>query len=133
MTAEQPSQRSVIAARWFAVAYVLTSLAAFVVGKPLVFHLWNEKAPYLLLGYFVLGPLSTLAHSIWGPGSPLGGNWFLHGPFLTLYAIESLLLCGSIALWILRWRIVRWSGYIATAILWLGSGFLTLMAMAYGG
>ena len=121
-----------MAVRCVAIAYGLASLAAFLVGKHLVHALWNKSAPYLLLGYFPLGPLSTLAHSIWGPGSPLAGDWILHGPSFTLYAIETLLLAGSVALWTLRWRIVRWLGYIASAMLWLGSGFLTLMAMAYG-
>jgi|SRR5687767_6941965 hypothetical protein len=133
MAADQSHQRSVKAARWFAVAYVLASLVAFLIGRPLVHQLWSESEPYLLLGYFLLGPLSTLAHSIWGPSSPLGGgDWFFHSPILTTYVIETFLLAGTVALWILQWRIVRWTGYISSALLWLGSGFLTLMATAYG-
>jgi hypothetical protein len=131
MAAEQPARRrSVIAARWFAVAYVLASLVAFLIGKPLIRDMPGEI--YFLLGHCLLGPLSTLIHSIWGFGYPLVGDWVLHGPGLTFYAVETLLLAGSLVLWTLRLRIVRWLGYIATAMLWLGSGFMQSMIQAYG-
>jgi hypothetical protein len=62
MAAEDVARRrSVIVARWFVIAYASASLAAFLVGKLLVFHLWNENAPYLLQ---VAGTATFVTHAL---------------------------------------------------------------------
>lgn len=131
MAAEQSArQRSAKAARWFVLVYVLASIVAFLIGKPLMRDMPGEV--YFLLVHCLLGPLSALIHSIWGFGYPLAGDWILHRPGLAFYAVETLMLAGILVLWTLRWRIVRWLGYIATAVLWVGFGLMESMIQAYG-
>jgi hypothetical protein len=114
MAAEQPARRrSVIAARWFAVAYVLASLVAALIGRP---PLYYGDAISFVIVYCLLGPLSRLVHALYGHGDALVGLMF--------YAVETGLLAGSLLLWTLRFPPARWLGYAATTVLWLGSGYM---------
>jgi hypothetical protein len=62
----------------------------------------------------------------------LVGDWFFNGPSLIVYAAETLVLAGSLILWVQNGRTGRWVGYVATPVLWLGSGFLEAITRAYG-
>jgi hypothetical protein len=116
MAAEQPARRRfVMAAHWFAVAYVLASIVAALIGWPLIKTLHGDALQFMI-GYCLLGPLSRLVHALYGHGDALVG--------LTYYAVQTVLLAGSLLLWTLKFRPARWLGYASTAVLWLGSGYM---------
>ena len=99
MAAEQPARRrSVAAARYVAIAYVLASLVAALIGWPLIKTLYGDAIRFLI-GYCLLGPLSTLVHALYDHGDALVG--------LAIYAVQTVLLTGSLLLWTLRFRPAR--------------------------
>jgi len=100
MAAEQPARRrSVIAARCFAVAYVLASVVAALIGGPAILEMHGDTIRFVI-GYCLLGPLSTLVHALYDHGDALVG--------LAIYAVQTVLLAGSLLLWTLRFRPARW-------------------------
>ena len=111
-----------MAARWFAIAYVLGSLAAILIGRPIIPRIPGSDLGYVF-GYWLLGPLSTLAHALYDHGNAWVG--------LAVYAVQSCLLAGSALLWILKNRLARWAGYMATPVLWVGSGHFMALAWYY--
>jgi hypothetical protein len=113
MAAEPPVPgRSVQTARWFAVAYVLASVVAALIGRP---PIYGDAISFVIV-YCLLGPLSRLIHALYGHGDALVG--------LAFYAVETGLLAGSLLLWTLRSRLARWVGYVAAAVIWVGSGYM---------
>ncbi len=123
MEAEHPARRRwFAAARCFAVVYVLGSLAAILIGRPIIPRIPGSDFGYVF-GYWLLGPLSTLAHALYDHGDVLVG--------LAMYLVQSMLLVGAVLLWLLKSRIVRWAGCIATPVLWVGSGHVMAMAWYY--
>lgn len=106
MAAEQPARKESVAVRRIAVAYVLASLAAVIIGQPIIPQIPGSDVGFLT-GYWLLGPLSTLAHALDGRANTLF--------FLAVYAVETFLLAGTLLLWTLRSQPVRWFGYMAAA------------------
>ena len=120
MAAEQPARRrSVVASSWVAIAYLLASLTAALILRPPIFRIQGDAISYMI-GYCLLGPLSTLVHALYDHGDTLVG--------LTYYAVQTVLLAGSLLLWTLKFRPARWLGYASTAVLWLGSGYMMALA-----
>ena len=120
MAAEQLARRrSVIAARWVAIAYVLASLTTALILRPPIFRIHGDAISYII-GYCLLGPLSTVVHALYDHGDTLVG--------LAFYAVQTRLLAGTLLIWILRFRPARWFGYAATAMLWLGSGYMMALS-----
>jgi hypothetical protein len=119
MAAERVVRRPVVTARCVAIAYVLASLVAAFSFWPLI-QTMRGDALGLVIGYCLLGPLSTLVHALYGHGDTLVG--------LTFYAVETGLLAGSLLLWTLRNRPARWFGYLAAVVMWLGSGYVMAWA-----
>ena len=116
MAADNPTRlRSVKAARWFTIAYVLASVVAALIVRPPILEVRGDAISFMI-GYCLLGPLSTLVHALYDHGDTLVG--------LAFYAVATGLLAGSLLFWILRFQPARWFGYAATTVLWLGSGYM---------
>jgi hypothetical protein len=123
MAAEPPAHsRSVQAARWFAVAYALASLVAALIGRPPLLTIRGDGAISYVIGYCLLGPLSTLVHALYDHGDTFVG--------LVFYTVQTALLAACLLLWPLRSRMVQWIGYITTAAIWAGSGYMMAVTWA---
>src|SRR5687767_13771378 len=100
MAADQSARRrSVIAARWFAGAYVLASLMAALIARPPILETRGDATSFLI-GYCLLGPLSTLVHALYDHGDTLVG--------LIFHGVQTGLLAGSLLLWTLTFWPARW-------------------------
>ena len=102
MAAEQLArQRSVDAVRCFAIAYVLASVVMALSGWPLLLAMHGHAVRFVI-GYCLLGPLLTLVHALYDHGYALVG--------MAMYAVQTVLLAGSMLLWTMKIRFARWAG-----------------------